>query len=52
MLGANGLLLHVDPVPATAACWPGQSRTFYEVSYINSARSRTIIAQAVYVIEK
>lgn len=50
-LGANGLLLHVDPSARDGSVLAGYHGKFYEVSYINSA-PRTIIAEAVYVIEK
>ena len=51
LLGANGLLLHVDSSGRDGSVLAGYHGKFYEVSYLNTV-PRTVIAQAIYVVEK
>ena len=51
LLGANGLLLHVDSSGRDGSVLAGYHGKFYEVSYLNTV-PRTVVAQAIYVVEK
>jgi hypothetical protein len=51
VLGANGLLLHVDSGARDGRVLAGYHGNYYDVSYMNTT-PKTFIAEAIYVIEK
>jgi hypothetical protein len=51
LLGANGVLLHVDSSARDGTALAGYHGIYYEVSYMNTT-PRIFIAQAIYVVEK